>query len=127
MEEPRLFKGGEVDFKLRSNRDLPPEAWQSSDHKWGQSSRPAPFSSWLILLIAIAILCFWMGACRRSDDMVTLKTSDGKTLRVTKQQWLDMYIGGGHFDWDATRNPHPYEPGNLGVAPTPGVNTSGPK
>jgi hypothetical protein len=112
MDEPRLLKGGEVDFKLRSNRHIPPEAWQSGGSKWW-SSRPAKKisgSQWVMVLIVFTLLCLWMGACKRSDDLLTFKTSDGKTLKLTKQEALSMYIAGAGFSWDATKNHNPPEP-----------------
>jgi hypothetical protein len=96
----------EVNFKLRSNRHIPPTAWQQNSGAGGGNV------SSLIIVLGLLFLAIWFSltSCKR-ENLVTVKTSDGKVFKVTPEEASGMYAAGGDVPWDFTKIKHPKEPG----------------
>jgi hypothetical protein len=124
-QEPGFFRSGEVDFKLRPNRDQAAFYQQEDDRKrrmraWqNRHSEPVPIVGWL-LLAAIVAIALSLASCSKRDDLIAVKTSDGQTLMLTREQIQTMAVSGGDVPWDFTKLKDPPEPQTpLGPNPPP--------
>ncbi len=103
-QEQRFWRGGEVDFRLRQGRDIPPEYYQL------KRSSTSDLWSGAIWIIAFIILGLWLASCGRHDDTVTVKTSDGQVLHMNRKDAQSTAVTSEDFSWDFTKVKHPDEP-----------------
>jgi hypothetical protein len=73
----------------------------------------------LLCATVLLIICIaeWLARPHDASEMVTVKLSNGQTLRLTPGEARDMYIAGGSVPWGFTHNPNPPEPGMPAIPP----------